>query len=207
MAIILDFTGLFYQISINLDDLGPNPTVKDVTEFAVGKPGDTGGMLIRAKFSPEGYLSSALVEHASNPLTRQKDIAGNLKPVEALPTGIYGFTDTLSTNRIPGVEISFTLSWQYYIFRDGKLISGTSATSPYRTIVPASLSATATPLEPNDIVRWKLVAIGGLQELIEIQMTELNPSQRTTLMSRVLKENLTVRETAKAVRDAVERPE
>jgi hypothetical protein len=52
-----------------------------------------------------------------------------------------------------------------------------------------------------------LVAIGGLQELIEIQMTELNPSQRTTLMSRVLKENLTVRETAKAVRDAVERPE
>jgi hypothetical protein len=206
MAITLDFTGLFYEKDIQLSDLGTNPTVKTVTEFAVGKSGNTGGTLIFAKFTPQGFLSSAYVEHRANPATRQKDIAGNPSPAAALPTGIYGFDDTLSTNRIQGVQISFTLAWQYYIFRDGKLISGPSATSTDRVIVPASQSASATPLEGNEIVRWRLVAIGGLRELIEAQMAELTPSQKTMLMSRVLTENLTVRETAKAAMAAKELP-
>ena len=198
MAITLDFTGLFYEKDINLDDLGANPTVKSLTEFAVGKTGNTGGTLIYANFTPRGFLSSAYVEHRANPATRQKDGAGNPAPAAALPTGIYGFDDTLSTNQIEGVQVSFTLAWQYYIFRAGALVSGASAGSTDRVIVPASQSGAATPLEANDIVRWRLVAIGGLQELIETQMADLAASQRTRLMSRVLTEKLTVRETLRA---------
>lgn len=208
MAITLDFTGFYYEKKIELSELDPNPTVKTVTEFAVKKIGDTGGKLILAEFSPAGFLSSAYVEHRSNPATRQKDMAGNPAPAAALPAGIYGFDDSFaSINRVQGVQIGFSLSWQYYIFRDGKLISGPSSTSTDRVIVPASQSATATPLEGNEIIRWRLVAIGGLRELIEAQMAELTPSQKSTLMSRVLTEKLTVRETLKAAIAARELPE
>lgn len=207
MAITLDFTGLFYEKKVDLSDLAANPTVKTVTDFAVGKTGDTGGKLIFAQFTPRGFLSSAYVEHRANPKTRQKDVDGNPAPAAALPTGVYGFDDALSTNRIQGVQVSFSLAWQYYILRDGKLISGPSATSTNRVIVPAAQSASATPLEGNDIVRWRLVAIGGLRELIEAQMAELTSSQKTTLMSRVLTENLTVRETAIVAMAAKEIPQ
>lgn len=114
---------------------------------------------------------------------------------------------SLQLGRVQGVQIGFSLSWQYYIFRDGKLISGPSSTSTDRVIVPASQSATATPLEGNEIIRWRLVAIGGLRELIEAQIAELTPSQKSTLMSRVLTEKLTVRETLKAAIAARELPE
>jgi hypothetical protein len=208
MAITLDFTGFYYQKKIELSELDPNPTVKTVTKFAVEKQGDTGGKLILAEFSPAGFLSSAYVEHRSNPATRQKDTAGNPAPAAALPVGIYGFDDTFaSVNRVQGVQIGFSLSWQYYIFREGKLISGPSATSTDRVIVPASQSDTATPLEGNEIIRWRLVAIGGLRELIEAQLAELTPSQKSTLMSRVFTEKLTVRETLKAAIAARELPE
>jgi hypothetical protein len=52
-----------------------------------------------------------------------------------------------------------------------------------------------------------LVAIGGLRELIEAQLAELTPSQKSTLMSRVFTEKLTVRETLKAAIAARELPE
>jgi hypothetical protein len=198
MAITLDFTGLFYEKQFDITELGPSPSVQSLTSLAVGKVGDTGGKLIFAEFNSGGFLSSAYVEHNSNPATRQKDIAGNPAPRAALPIGIYGFNDSLNNNRIKGVEISFTLSWQYYIFRDGKLISGASANSTDRVIVPATQSASATPLEANDIVRWRLVAIGGLQELIDQKMSEMTPSTRGRLMSRILTERLTVKEIAKA---------
>lgn len=204
MAITLDFTGLFYEVDIKLSDLGASPTVEQLTMFARGKPGTAGGTLIYASFSPRGFLSSAYVEHRSSPTTRQKDVAGNPSPRGALPTGIYGFDDTLSTNRIQGVQVSFSLAWQYYVFRDGKLISGPSATSTDRVIVPASQSATATPLEDNDIVRWRLVAIGGLRELVESEMAELTPSQRAALMGLVVTEKLTVRDTARVAREFLE---
>lgn len=208
MAITLDFTGFFYEKKIELSELGPNPTVKTVTQFAVGKTGDTGGKLIFAEFSPLGFLSSAYVEHRSNPATRQKDLAGNPVPGAALPSGIYGFDDSFaSVNRIQGVQIGFSLAWQYYIFRDGKLISGPSSTSTDRVVVPASQSDTSTPLEGNEIIRWRLVAIGGLRELIDAQMANLTPSQKTMLMSRALTEKLTVRETVKAAMAAKELPE
>jgi hypothetical protein len=198
MAITLDFTGLFYEKKFDISELGPSPSVKSLTSFAVGKIGDTGGKLIFAEFNTQGFLSSAYVEHGSNPTTRQKDVAGSPAPKADLPAGIYGFNDTLRTNRIPGVDVSFTLAWQYYIFRDGALISGVSATSTDRVIVPAAQSASATPLEANDIVRWRLVAIGGLQELIEGKMAEMSPAMRARLMSRILTENLTIKEIARA---------
>ena len=62
-------------------------------------------------------------------------------------------------------------------------------------------------MEGNEIIRWRLVAIGGLRELIEAQLAELTPSQKSTLMSRVFTEKLTVRETLKAAIAARELPE
>lgn len=201
MAITLDFTGLFYELKVNVADLdgflpGNPRTVKKLTEFAVNRVGDTGGTLIHAKFSEKGFLSAAYVEHRSNPRTRQKDSAGNPAPARALPTGIYGFDDTLRTNKVAGVQISFSLGWQYYIFRGRELISGVSATSTDRTIVPAEKSDSATPLEDNDIVRWKLVAIGGLHELVETGFAAMSAERRLAFMARAAMEGLTVRDVA-----------
>jgi hypothetical protein len=201
MAITLDFTGLFYELKVDVAELdsfqSPQPrTVKKLTEFAVNKLGDTGGTLIYAKFSPGGFLSAAYVEHRSNPRTRQKDPAGNPSPSMALPTGIYGFDDAVRTNRVTGVQISFSLSWQYYIFRGRELISGVSATSTDRKIIPAEISNSATPLEDNDIVRWKLVAIGGLQELVETGFASMSAERRLAFMARAATEGLTVRDVA-----------
>ena len=201
MAITLDFTGLFYEIKVDvaaLDSFQPAQprTVKKLTEFAVGKLGTTGGTLIYAKFSEGGFLSAAYVEHRSNPRTRQKDSAGAPAPSRALPIGIYGFDDAIRTNRVTGVQISFSLSWQYYIFRGRELISGVSATSTDRTIVPAEKSISVTPLDDGDIVRWKLVAIGGLNELVETGFASMSAQRRLAFMAQAAAEGLTVRDVA-----------
>jgi hypothetical protein len=194
--ITLDFTGLFYEIDIPLKDLPKDPTVKDVTLAAVGKNTTHGGNLFYATFDNQGFLSSAFVIHADSPKSRQKNTAGNPKPADGLlPVGIYGYDDTYENNNVPGIQVSFSLAWQYYIFRDGKLISGKTSTSTDRVIVPASESniKPETKLQDGDIVRWKLVAIGGLYELIESKMAKLSPEKKDEFMARVLEEKMTVR--------------
>ena len=90
--VTLDFTGLYYEIVIDLDTLGPNPTVQDVTEAAVGKVGTTGGKLLRADFSDNGFLSEAEVSFVdSDPQSRQ--IRGGNPFPPGLPRGVYGFRD------------------------------------------------------------------------------------------------------------------
>ena len=204
MAVTLDFTGLYYELDVPFDQLGTSPSVRALTEFAVGKQGQTGGKLIFAEFSSKGFLSAAYVEHRATPQSRQKDSSGNPSPSLPLPTGIYGFDDEFRTNVVEGVQISFSLAWQYYIFRAGQLINGSSGTSTERTIVSATDSGGVTPLEDGDIVRWRLVAIGGLPGLLSFQMAQLGSEQKMDVMSSILTEKLTVRESVRAAAAALE---
>jgi len=203
-AITLDFTGFFYEIKLDFDSLSPNPTVEDVTTKAIGMTGTYGGTLVKAIFSNRGFLSEVQVDHSSNPVTRQKDTAGSPKPSQPLPAGIYGFKDDPEgkTNRIAGLGVPFLIAFQYYIFRNDKLISGATGRSTQRTIVPARQSNTATQLEPNDIVRWKLVAIGGLPLLADNIYSGMPEDRRNRLKAEASANNMTLRELISGALDA-----
>lgn len=203
-TVTLDFTGLYFETEVDLEAIGENPSVKAITKAALGKSGTTGGKLIHVEFSQRGFLSSAYVEHRSNPVTRQVDEAGMPSPRSALPTGIYGYNDVAPANRVEGVQVSFALNWQYYIFRNRELVNGQSAGSNVRTIVPASNSASETELQSGDIVRWRLVAIGGLPELLETEMASLTDSQKSRVMAEVVTNQMALREALRLAREIAE---
>lgn len=189
--VLLDITGFYYQIPVKLSDLEAPPTVEAITAAAVDKFGMTGGKLTKATFSepltfPDGtpassggFLSLAEVEHLDmHPHSRQHDLDGNEKPpAGSLEKGVYAYDDTASLLKFIAGDgnVSFFAAWQYYIFRGQQLITGNEDGDDLtkRIIVPARRSAIDTPVQAGDVIRWRLVLIGGLQAFIREQIKRL----------------------------------
>lgn len=224
MALItLDFTGLYFSTKVEVPDKDlPTTTVKTITEAAEGSTGETGGRLTMVRFSTvpdfEGFLSAAVVEHTSPPRSRQVDEAHKPQPDLELPAGMYGYVDQfvdrsgqVGFTRVPGIEISFALQWQYYVFDSSgtKLKSGPKAKSGNqfdplkRTIVSSAESTKEVILEPNDIIRWRLIAIGGLVEAFERKRAALPEEQRLALESMIRSRRLTPRDALRQIREGM----
>ena len=189
-TVTLDFTGLYYSVDIDFD-VEDDPTVEEITQKAVGEMGKTGGELIMAKFSDRGFLSEVMVNFYRSPQSRQT-LDGNPFP-GVLPAGVYGFKDD-TANPVPGVDVSFSLGWQYYIFRNNKLISIERSGRDTRAIVPSGESNTEFQLENKDLIRWRLIAIGGLADAVFNAKAEMSPHERKQFELEAKRENRTTRE-------------
>lgn len=210
--VLLDFTGFYFQLPIKLSEVEGEPTVKSVTEAAKGKFGSKGGQLTEVVFSdpveseadphglPGGFLSKATVDHsAMTPHSRQIDLKRREKPPAGeLESGVYSYDDGAALLRfIAGDgDVSFFPAWQYYLFRGDELLSaevdGDDKQDRHdltrRVIVPANRSAEFTPIEPGDVIRWRLVMIGGLETFLRkiiASMSEREPR----MMQRVVTAN------------------
>ncbi|MEM1063487.1 MAG: hypothetical protein AAGJ97_14275, partial [Planctomycetota bacterium] len=131
----LDITGFYYSLKIDVDDLQEPATVETVTKAAVGKQGDTGGVLVTADFvtgKRPGFLTTLTVDHrGGTPSSRQERPGGNnvkFPPDGTLPSKFYTYSDAgISCRQTDPLRASLSFVWQYYVFREGKLITASGS--------------------------------------------------------------------------------
>lgn len=196
--ITVDITGFFFSTEFD-DDAVPSPTVQQATEGVVGQAGTNGrGELIKAEFNPAGFLNEiAIVFTQDNPpLSRQLKADGAGRSPQRLPPGLYRYRDEpgKNANSCDSLSNSLTLAWQYYVFREVALEGGGTAralvnggTGTERRIVAAG----QFELQDGDLLRWRLVAIGGIIEAtpessLMGNMTDIVTNRRGALSTAAL---------------------
>lgn len=186
-TITFDVTGFYYQKTYTGEaaQLFVGKSVRQLTEMTQGRLGDDArGRLARVDFDSSGFLHTLEVDFtaddSADPKSRQVNANGSAPSFGANPpTGVYGYSDKPS-NVIPGVDVTFTPVWQYYLFdANGRLKSGRPVGAPptERRIIPADQSNQVTPLELGDRLVWRVVLIGGIRErLTQMRDQHADPS-------------------------------
>lgn len=187
MGVVLDFAGFYYQ-TIFEDADATGKSVQEITEMAVDRDGTRGGKLLIAKFDDSGFLQRVTVSFRDDaPVVRQSRRPGDPAPNEPFtpPLGVYSYNDSTGQS-VPGDGlVSFTPSWQYYVFDKDNKLKTAALREPNgdlgnRLIIPAGSSNTgdgAVPIEPGDRVTWRLVMIGGIGEALSVAVSKLDLSQ------------------------------
>ncbi|MEM9368325.1 MAG: hypothetical protein AAGD07_20210 [Planctomycetota bacterium] len=169
--VTVDIAGFYYSTEFDNDAIA-NPTVQQATEGVVNQVGANGrGKLLKAEFNSGGFLNEIAVVFTPDnpPLSRQLKSDGTSRSPEGLPPGLYRYRDEpgKNANSCDGLSNSLTLAWQYYVFRQVALEGGGTAralvnggTGTERRIVAAG----QFELQDNDLLRWRLIAIGGIIE-------------------------------------------
>lgn len=172
--ITLDIAGFYYGCSVPADGI---VTVLGLMNKAKNVRTSNDGVL---NFDLENnqYINrlSVTYDGVRNPESRQK---GGLGLPKARPKGTYEFTDDVfsPSNRIivPG-KVSGLHAWQYYITDvDGRLKSR-GKEELTRGIVSAAESDQepfGKPLVDGDTVVWRLIAIFGLNDILDSQRSML----------------------------------
>ncbi|MEM0942550.1 MAG: hypothetical protein AAGI70_01260 [Pseudomonadota bacterium] len=149
----IDITGFYYEIEVDPEGV---VTVADAMRKATEAVAPNGGKL-KVDTDLNGFVNCLTVDYPSDarPASRQ---SGDTRPV-----GKYSYDDNPigGGNVVPGGgNINGQLAWQYYVEREGVTVNRD------RVIIPITQSdqSAVGPLQPTDLIIWRLVAIFGLRE-------------------------------------------
>lgn len=157
MTIEIDITGFYYRNSIDAESI---VTVADAMKKAAAGPAPNGGLLTVTD-DANGFVNSITVVYPSAASPQSGQGLG------ARPKGIYGFNDDPLTgnNAVPGTgNINGQLVWQYYVERGGAVLNNDRKIYAYTESDSAPMVGA---LEDGDKIIWRLVAIFGLQEMMQ----------------------------------------
>lgn len=206
MAVVFEITGFYFRKTLQ-PGMAQGKSVRAITEMLQDTKGDDGGTLLASQFDSKGFLQRLTVsfrdqDPKSGQIRRPEDFAGPAPhEPQVFPRGVYSYRDLPKNSFAGDGLISFSPSWQYYIFgRDNKLKNaaqrGPNDELLPRTIIPAGSSNTgdnSVEIVDGDRITWRLVAIGGVADALREKEKKLSVANAERLQQLIDADKLTAR--------------
>jgi len=198
--ITIDLTGFYFSYKAKVSDILVNAnkvdldtvTVEDVLLAAKGKTGKNGGVLTTVDFSTNSKTQKrtlARIEvdfNANNPPRSRQLLPDGSEFPTGLSAGKYAFDDRKNNQiAVQDTDILFSLAFQYYVFdHKGQLKSGSNRPDDLdRVVYGAGDSTNEFKFEGGELVRYRLVGIGGLENGVINRQKQMDPAQRNQFVA------------------------